>query len=281
MDYRTIVSAAQLAAHLQDQALVIFDCRHQLMDHDAGARAYAASHIPGARFAHSERDMAGPKTGSNGRHPLPDPGSFIAWLSASGVDRSKQVVAYDFAAGSSAARLWWMLRWVGHERVAVLDGGWEGWEKAGLPVTSELPAPTAARFPGEPRADAWVSVEFVRSHLDDPSVIVLDARAPERFRGITEPIDPVAGHIPGARNRMFKDNLGADGRFKSAVELRQAFSALLAGAPPSAVVHQCGSGVSACSNLLAMEIAGLSGSRLYPGSWNEWIADPGRPIARE
>ena len=281
MNYRTIISAQELSAHLTDPRLIIFDCRHELLDHDAGARAYAQSHIPAARFAHSERDLAGPKTGRNGRHPLPDPHAFIAWLGRNGVDGSKQVVAYDFAAGSASARLWWMLRWLGHEDSAVLDGGWEGWVKAGLPVTREVPHPVPAIFRGESQDDRLADVEFVHTHLDDPSVIVVDARSPERFKGITEPIDSVAGHIPGARNRPFKENLGADGRYKSASELRQAFTALLGSARPEQVVHQCGSGVSACSNLLAMEIAGLRGSRLYPGSWSEWIADPARPIARE
>jgi thiosulfate/3-mercaptopyruvate sulfurtransferase len=173
-----------------------------------------------------------------------------------------------------------MLRWVGHDRAAVLDGGWEGWEKGGFPVTTTSPAITPVIFTGEPRGTAWVDAQFVRSHLNDPSVIVLDARAPERFKGIAEPIDPVAGRIPGARNRLFKDNLDADGRFKSAHELKAAFESVLAGARAGQVVHQCGSGVSACSNLLAMEIAGLTGSKLYPGSWSEWIADPERPIAK-
>jgi thiosulfate/3-mercaptopyruvate sulfurtransferase len=202
----------------------------------------------------------------------------MAWLGRNGVDGAKQVVAYDFAAGSASARLWWMLRWVGHEHVAVLDGGWEGWVKAGFPVTAEATRVTPTTFAGQPRP-VWVDVEFVKAHLTDPSVVVLDARSAERFKGLTEPIDPVAGHIPGARNRMFKDNLDADGRFKPPEGLRHAFTALLAGARPDQVVHQCGSGVSACSNLLAMEIAGLNGSRLYPGSWSEWVADPARPIA--
>ena len=279
MDYRTIVSAAELQRSLANPALVIFDCRHELMNPDAGARAYAQSHLPGARFAHSETDLAGPKTGRNGRHPLPDPQAFMGWLGRNGVDANKQVVAYDFAAGSSAARLWWMLRWVGHERVAVLDGGWEGWVKAGLPVTAELLRITATNFAGKPRP-IWVDVGFVSSHLGDPSVVVLDARTPERFQGLSEPIDPVAGHIPGARNRLFKDNLTADGRFRPPRELKQAFLDALGMAQPEQVVHQCGSGVSACSNLLAMEIAGLRGSRLYPGSWSEWVADPSRPVAK-
>jgi thiosulfate/3-mercaptopyruvate sulfurtransferase len=278
MDYRTIISVDELHRGLNDADLVLFDCRHELMNHDAGARAYAQSHIPGARFAHSEKDLAGPKTGRNGRHPLPDPPTFMAWLGRNGVDGAKQVVAYDFAAGSASARLWWMLRWVGHERVAVLDGGWEAWVRAGFPVTAESPRVTAVAFVGQPRPVS-VDVEFVRAHLTDPSVVLLDARSAERFKGLTEPIDPVAGHIPGARNRLFKDNLRADGHFKPPEELRHAFTALLAGARPDQVVHQCGSGVSACSNLLAMEIAGLTGSRLYPGSWSEWVADPARPIA--
>jgi len=279
MDYRTIVSAQQLHRNLGDPSLVIFDCRHELLNPEAGARAYAQSHLPGARFAHSERDLAGPKNGRNGRHPLPDPEAFMAWLGRNGVDRAKQVVAYDFAAGSASARLWWMLRWVGHERSAVLDGGWEGWVRAGLPVTSEPPKIKATSFANVP-LPIWVDVGFVLSHLGDASVVVLDARANERFRGQAEPIDPVAGHIPGARNRPFKDNLAADGRFKAEEELRQAFLELLGPVKPEQVVHQCGSGVSACSNLLAMEIAGLKGSRLYPGSWSEWVADASRPVAK-
>ena len=279
MDHRTIISAQDLQASLADPDLVIFDCRHELMNPEAGARAYAQSHLPGARFAHSETELAGPKTGRNGRHPLPDPRVFMAWLGRNGVDRGSQVVAYDFAAGSAAARLWWLLRWVGHQRVAVLDGGWEAWVNAGLPLTQEAPDVRETTFAGEPRA-TWVDVKFVQSHLEDPSMVLLDARASERFKGLTEPIDPVAGHIPGARNRLFKENLGADGRFKPPEELRLAFEGLLAGATPDQVVHQCGSGVSACTNLLAMEIAGLHGSRLYPGSWSEWVSDPSRPIAR-
>ncbi len=279
MDYRTIVSARDLQATLADPDLVIFDCRHELMNPEAGARAYGQSHIPGARFAHSETDLAGAKTGHNGRHPLPDPQSFRDWLGRNGVDTAKQVVAYDFAAGSSAARLWWMLRWLGHERVAVLDGGWEGWVKGSLPITAEQPRVTATTFKGEPRP-IWVDVGFVSSRLGDPSVVVLDARTPERFQGLAEPIDPVAGHIPGARNRLFKDNLAPDGRFRPPQELRQAFMDVLGTVKPEHVVHQCGSGVSACSNLLAMEIAGLKGSRLYPGSWSEWVADPSRPVAK-
>jgi thiosulfate/3-mercaptopyruvate sulfurtransferase len=278
MDYKTLIGAADLARQIEAPDLVVFDCRHELLKPDAGERAYAQSHIPGARFAHTETDLAGPKTGRNGRHPLPDPNAFMSWLGRSGLDAAKQAVAYDYVAGASAARFWWMLRWVGHERVAVLDGGWEAWVAAGKPVTADLPRVTPTTFRGQPRA-SWVDAQFVLSHLEDPAVIVLDARTPERYRGLTEPIDPVAGRIPGARNRPYKENLGPDGRFKSPEQLRQELDAMLAGAKPEQVVHQCGSGITACSNLLAMEIAGLAGSRIYPGSWSEWIADPSRPVA--
>ena len=279
MAFRTLIQVDELRQHLGDADCVIFDCRHDLMKPDAGAQAYAQSHIPGARFAHSDKDLSGPKTGKTGRHPLPDPARFIAWLGANGVDTGKQVVAYDHAAGASATRLWWMLRWLGHDDAAVLDGGWEAWVKADAPVTADLPAVKATTFTGRPR-DVSVDVGYVLSHLNAPGMLVIDARAPERYRGETEPIDPVAGHIPGALNRLYKDNLGADGRFKSPQELRSAFQALLPGRKPEEVVHQCGSGVSACHNILAMEIAGLTGSRLYPGSWSEWCADPARPVAR-
>jgi thiosulfate/3-mercaptopyruvate sulfurtransferase len=279
MPYSTLVQVDELRQRLQDPAWVVFDCRHDLMKPDAGAQAYAQSHIPGARFAHSDKDMSGPKTGKTGRHPLPDPARFMAWLGASGVDGSKQVVAYDHAGGASATRLWWMLRWLGHHAVAVLDGGWEAWLAARAPVSADVPVVKAAVFTGQPR-DVAVDVGYIQSRLGDPSMVIVDARAPERYRGETEPIDPVAGHIPGALNRLYKDNLGADGRFKPAQELRAAFQALLQARRPEQVVHQCGSGVSACHNILAMEIAGLAGSRLYPGSWSEWCADASRPVAR-
>jgi thiosulfate/3-mercaptopyruvate sulfurtransferase len=279
MPYRLLIQVNELRPLLDDASLVVFDCRHDLMRPDAGAQAYAQAHIPGARFAHSDTDLSGPKTGKTGRHPLPEPARFMAWLGFQGVDGSKQVIAYDHAGGASATRLWWMLRWLGHDNVAVLDGGWEAWVKAGAPTTAGQPAIEATTFSGRPR-DVSVDVRYVLSHLNQPSMVIIDARAPERYRGETEPIDPVAGHIPGALNRLYKDNLGSDGRFKSAQELRAAFQALLQKQAPEQVVHQCGSGVSACHNILAMEIAGLAGSRLYPGSWSEWCADPARPVAR-
>jgi thiosulfate/3-mercaptopyruvate sulfurtransferase len=279
MSFETLISVAQLRERLNDPALVVFDCRHDLMQPDKGAQAYREGHVPGARFAHSDRDLSGAKTGKTGRHPLPDPALFMAWLGANGVDAGKQVVAYDYVGGASATRLWWMLRWLGHQSVAVLDGGWEAWTAAGAPVTAELPSVARTSFTGAPRAMS-VDVAYILAHLDDQAVTVVDARAPERYRGETEPIDPVAGHIPGALNRLYKNNLDASGRFKPAATLRAEFEALLAGRKPEQIVHQCGSGVSACHNILAMEIAGLPGSRLYPGSWSEWCADSSRPIAK-
>lgn len=280
MNYSTLISVAALAKHLDDPGLVIFDCRHELTNPGFGADAYALSHIPGAHFAHLDRDLSARPTGTNGRHPLPDPESFMRWLGHMGVSNAVQVVAYDSAGGTYAARLWWMLKhWLGHARVAVLDGGWDAWVKTGHPVTREVPVPIPAKFRGTPSREASVDVSYVLAHLGQPDMLVVDARAPDRFRGRNETIDPVGGHIPGAVNRFFRDNLDAQGFFKAPAELRAAFETLVAGHALHEVVHQCGSGVSACHNLLAMDIAGLGGSRLYPGSWSEWCADRSRPVA--
>jgi thiosulfate/3-mercaptopyruvate sulfurtransferase len=280
MPFTTLVGAEELAAHLDHPDWCIFDCRHDLADPGKGERLYRASHIPGARFAHLDRDLSGAKTGRNGRHPLPDPAAFAAWLGSQGVDTTKQVVAYDDAGGAFAARLWWLLRWVGHRSVAVLDGGWAAWLAAEQPTTDLPPVITPTRFDG--RADPTMTVDtaWLEAHLEHAGVCLVDARSPDRYRGENETIDPVAGHIPGAVNRFFKDNLRADGRFESAEPLKAAFESLAGGVPPVAMVHQCGSGITACHNLLAMEIAGLPGARLYPGSWSEWCADPRRPIAK-
>ena len=277
--HATLVSAATLAAHANDPQWIVFDCRHDLADTGAGRRAYGASHIPGARFVHLDYDLSAAKTGTNGRHPLPEPQSFCARLAALGLSNGMQVVAYDAHGGMFAARLWWMLRWVGHDTVAVLDGGLGAWQQAGHPVTAALPAPRQGHFTSTP-LPLMVDAAFVAAHLDDGAMRLIDARAPDRFRGENETLDPVGGHIPGAVNRCFKDNLAADGRFKPAAALRAEFAALLGGAAPAQVVQQCGSGVTACHNLLAMEAAGLAGSRLYAGSWSEWCADPQRPVER-
>ena len=277
MSFTTLVDGATLAAHLDDAGWRVFDCRHQLADPGAGEAAYAAGHLPGASFLHLDRDLSGPTTGGNGRHPLPDPQRLAARLAAAGVSNATQVVAYDDAGGMIAGRLWWLLRWLGHERVALLDGGIQGWQAAGRPLSRTVPQPAPAVFAAAPR-DWVVDAETVLANLDGGELCVVDARSPDRFRGENETLDRVGGHIPGARNRFFRDNLDADGCFRPAAELRREFSALLAGVAPAQVVMQCGSGVSACHNLLAMEIAGLPGARLYAGSWSEWCSDPARPV---
>ena len=277
--FTTLVSVTELAAHLDDPDWLVFDCRHDLADTAAGRRAYAHSHIPGARFAHLDDDLSGAKTGANGRHPLPDPAKFCAWLAALGMRNDRQAVAYDASGSVYAARLWWMLRWVGHMHVAVLDGGWDAWLKAGSPITAQAANVKPDAFTGAAR-DLTVDASFILSRLGKPQPGVLDARSADRFRGENETLDPVGGHIPGAINRFFRNNLAADGRFKSAAELKNEFVPLLGALSPTEIVHQCGSGVTACHNLLAMENAGLPGSKLYPGSWSEWCSDPRRPVAR-
>ena len=280
--YTSLISTDELARQLSDPALVLVDCRHNLSDVDAGQRAYGASHLPGARFMHMDRDLSGERTGSNGRHPLPEVAALSGSLSRAGIDASKQVVAYDQNNGMWASRLWWLLHWLGHDAAAVLDGGIDKWIAEGRPTTADPPSVRAARFvamtpqPVVSSADILLNLS---NHSSNPLTII-DARAPERFRGDIEPLDPVAGHIPGAINRPYGANLTPQQTFKPAELLRAEFEAQLGGAPLSSVVHQCGSGVTACHNMLAMAVAGLPGSRLYPGSWSEWVADPTRPVAR-
>ena len=280
--YTSLISTDELARQLSDPALVLVDCRHNLSDVDAGQRAYGASHLPGARFMHMDRDLSGERTGSNGRHPLPDVAALSGSLSRAGIDASKQVVAYDQNNGMWASRLWWLLHWLGHDAAAVLDGGIDKWIAEGRPITADRPSVQSARFVAMTPRPVISSADILRGLSDDSSnpLTIIDARAPERFRGDIEPLDPVAGHIPGAINRPYGANLTPQQTFKPAELLRAEFDAQLGGAPLSSVVHQCGSGVTACHNLLAMEVAGLPGSRLYPGSWSEWVADPTRPVAR-
>ncbi len=275
-----LVSVEELAAHLNDSRWRIFDCRHDLGNTEYGANAYAKAHIPGALFLHLDRDLSGPTTGRNGRHPLPDPAVFAARMAACGVGADTQVVAYDNEGGIFASRLWWMLRWLGHDKVALLDGGLPGWRRAKLPMDAELPSHPPAAF--APRVQTGlVDAAYVESHLGSPDMLLLDARAEDRFAGENETLDPVGGHIPGACNRFYFDNLDDAGcYFKPADELRAEFADLLEGHQPATVVQTCGSGVTACHNLLAMEIAGLGGSKLYAGSWSEWCSDSSRPIAK-
>lgn len=279
MSFTTLISVSDLAAHVRDPKWVICDCRHDLASYEAGRRAYAAAHLPGARFLHLDEDLSGPKTGLNGRHPLPHPITFTLRLAALGIDNNTQVIGYDAMGGVFASRLWWMLRWVGHRNVAVLDGGIDAWVKAGHPVTADLPVVKPVRFNPSPSPQLAVSASDVAANLDHRKLQLIDARSPDRFRGENETLDPVAGHIPGAANRFFKDNLAADGCFKPAAALRQEFATILGARGPADIVHQCGSGVTACHNLLAMEAAELQGSRLFPGSWSEWVSDRKRPVA--
>jgi thiosulfate/3-mercaptopyruvate sulfurtransferase len=276
MALKTLVSTADLEARLT--LWRVFDCRHDLMKPELGAQQYAQSHIPGALFASVDQDLSDLKDGTHGRHPLPDRGAFIAWLGQQGLHASDQVVCYDGGSNTYAARMWWMLRAIGHEAVAVLDGGFAKWVKEGRAVSTQIPRFAHAPYKVLRSHDAYVDADFLAENLGKLQPV--DARAAARFRGEQEPIDPVAGRIPGAKNRNCADNLGADGTLKDKETLRREFSALLGDRKPSEVVHYCGSGVSACSNLLAMEVAGLSGARLYPGSWSEWIVDPKRPRAK-
>lgn len=277
---RLLVGTEELAVHLDDPTWRIFDCRHDLRNTEYGAQAYAKGHIPGALFLHLDRDLSGPTTGRNGRHPLPEPDAFAAKMGECGVAASTRVVAYDNEGGIFAARLWWLLRWLGHDNVAVLDGGLAGWRRKKLPLEEVVPhhEPTQLAVAD---GGGLVDAGYVLAHLDAPDMLLVDARSPERFRGEDETLDPVGGHIPGAVNRFYFDNLDDDGcYFKSADELRHEYRQLLGERPAETVIQQCGSGVTACHNLLAMEIAGLAGSKLYAGSWSEWCADPARPVAQ-
>lgn len=290
-----LISAEALGHLLADSPnrVRVFDVRHDLVDHAAGRRAYDAGHIPGAIHIDHETELAAAKTGKNGRHPLPQPDVFAAHMATLGVTPDTHVVAYDASGGMYAAHLWWMLNWIGHRNVQVLDGGWQAWVAAGLTQQTETPADQSLTQPTEKAAAqpasttafgtgtmGAVDADAVLANLQKPAFTVLDARAAPRYRGEVEPMDPVAGHIPGALNRPNTGNLGEDGRFKPADTLREEYMALLNGVPAEQVVHQCGSGITATHNLLAMEVAGLSGSRLYPGSWSEWVSDPSRPVAK-
>ena len=273
-----LISATELRDLLARRPeTVLLDCSFDLADPADGERAYAEGHLPGARYAHLDRDLSAPKTGRNGRHPLRDRAAYAAWIGSVGITPTTPVVAYDRQGSMFAVRAWWVLRWLGHDEVAVLDGGLPAWQATGGALSTETPAvPPAAPYPDLPPAMPRIDAAQLQQRLRE--VLILDARAPERYRGDVEPLDAVAGHIPGAVNRFFKDNLQPDGRFKPADELKREFDALLT--DERQVVHSCGSGVTACHNLLAMEVAGFGRSRLYAGSWSEWCSDPSRPMVQ-
>lgn len=276
MPYTTLVSTDTLASHLAEWAVV--DCRFDLANENWGREQYAAGHVPGAVYASLNDDLSGPRTGTNGRHPMPSDDALVAVIDRLGIGRTTQVVAYDQDAGSYASRLWWLLRYAGHTAVAVLDGGFAKWVSEGRAVRPGQETRPRAGF--EPSFDRRLvrTVDQVDKQRQDGRTLLVDARAAERFEGRSETIDKKAGHIPGARNRFFRDNLRPDGTMLPPDELREAFTGLLEGRAPSDAIMYCGSGVTACHNLLAMEVAGLTGSPLYTGSWSEWSADPSRPI---
>jgi len=275
----TLLSTDTLAVHLDDPAWAVIDTRFDLARPDWGEAEYRAAHIPGAMYAHLDRHLSGPKTGRNGRHPLPEAGAFKAQLGRWGVQAGVQVVVYDQADGMYAARLWWMLRALGHATVAVLDGGWAKWLREGRAVRSGDESRPAALFSGPGQLGGTVTPEQAARLAEDPAARLLDARAPQRYRGEAEPIDPVAGHIPGALNYPYPRSLQPDGTFRPAAEVRAELEAVLGQTPPGSAATYCGSGVTACHVILAAEHAGLPGLQLYPGSWSEWCADPARPIA--
>jgi thiosulfate/3-mercaptopyruvate sulfurtransferase len=281
LPFEGLIAPAQLAGHLEETHWVVVDCRFRLLEPAFGWRAYCEGHIPGAVYADLNRDLSGPVlAGRTGRHPLPAVDALARTFSAWGIDGAVQVVGYDDSGGSMAARLWWLLRWLGHRAVAVLDGGWQAWLAEGLPVEARPSRRAPRRFEPQVRWELVADADLVNRIRQDPGWRLLDARAPERFRGEEEPIDRVAGHIPGARNVPYAENLGAEGRFLQPDELRQRYARLLGDVPAERCVCYCGSGVTAAHDVLAIFHAGLGEAKLYAGSWSEWIVDPSRPVAR-
>ena len=279
--YKTLIDCHTLALHTHDPQWVVVDCRFMLSNPAAGRLAYEAGHIERARYAHLNDDLSSPITAQSGRHPLPNPQRLAVKLGEWGIDDTKQVIAYDDSFGAMAARLWWLLRWLGHDTVALLDGGLPRWQREGRPMTKELPVVTPATFTPHVRNDLWVDANTVAKAVKQKDWLVLDARAEERFNGEVEKLDTVAGHIPGAVNFPFEDNLHISGRFSSEQELRDLYNGVIEDVRPEKVIQMCGSGVTACHNILAMEHAGLTGAKLYAGSWSEWIRDPTRPVAHD
>jgi thiosulfate/3-mercaptopyruvate sulfurtransferase len=278
MAFKTLISTSVLAAHIDDPAFCVVDCRYKLDDEGWGLREYGVAHIPGAAYAHLAHDLAGPRTGTNGRHPLPDPGAFARTLGRLGVTGGVEVVAYDQDNGMYASRLWWLLRWLGHDAVAVLDGGLAKWRAEQRPTVSGVEQHDARVFSGDAKDAMAVDATRLAALAGTPGWHLVDARAPERYRGDSEPIDKVGGHIPGALNHFFQWNLAEDGLFRSPEQLRERVLQSIGDVPADRVVCYCGSGVTACHNLLALEHAGLTGAKLYPGSWSEWSSDPARAV---
>ncbi|MFQ5463675.1 MAG: sulfurtransferase [Phycisphaerae bacterium] len=280
MNHTTLIDATSLAGLLDSSDVVVVDCRFSIKDPQQGPQAYRAGHIPGAVYADLNKDLSGPiMVGVTGRHPLPDMASFAETLSRWGIDGDVQVVAYDDATAAPACRLWWMLKWMGHDRVAVLNGGWSHWQRSGLPKQADVPTPKPRTFHASPRPELIISAREAAEFAENPNRLLVDSRAAARYRGEVEPIDPVAGHIPGAINGPYEDNLDESGLLRDVPSLAARFDRLFGTCQANDVAFYCGSGVSAANNLLACVHAGRGLPKLYPGSWSEWIADPKRPIA--
>jgi thiosulfate/3-mercaptopyruvate sulfurtransferase len=285
MPFTTLIDVDSLAANLRAPGWVVIDCRFELGKPSAGEAAYTTGHIPGARYAHLDRDLAAPVAPTTGRHPLPDPTLFAAKASAWGIGANSQIVVYDQGSSFFAARAWWVFRWLGHEAVAVLDGGLSAWQHANLPLDSLAPEVTTQRFIARPNNEFVIDTEQVLQSVDSGTYAsgarrLIDARGADRYAGENETIDPVGGHVPGATHVHYARNYRADGRFHDVATLQSLWQSALAGADPCNITMMCGSGVSACVNLLALEHAGFKGARLYPGSWSEWVRDAARPVAR-
>ncbi|MBI5461554.1 MAG: sulfurtransferase [Gammaproteobacteria bacterium] len=279
MSASPLVSAAELAEHLDDPDWRIIDCRFDLKQPDAGEAAYREGHIPGALYAHLDRDLSGPITPASGRHPLPDPHTLCATFSRWGIDADTQVICYDTHANAYAGRLWWLLRWLGHERLAVLDGGMKAWESSNYAFDTTVPQIAATVFRGNPRNDMLVTTHEIAAQLDSHTHCLIDVRTAERFAGEKELLDPVAGHIPGARNLPYQSNLDAGDCYLPPEALKKMYRRVLDDIAPDHCIVMCGSGVTACQSLIALELAGMSGAKLYAGSWSEWIRDSARTVA--
>ncbi len=279
MSYQTIISADDLNKNLDDKNWFVFDCRFLLKDPEGGLNKFMQGHIPRAQFTNMDQDLSSPMTQTSGRHPLPDADAFIEKLCAWGIHNDSQVVCYDDVSGAFAARMWWLLNWVGHRNIAVLDGGIKTWTAGGRPLETEIQTRSRGTFTGKADHGMWVDVDFVQQHLEQGDIRLLDARSGERFTAQDRKTDPVSGHVPGADNYPFAGNLDPQKIFLSANELQQRFDSVFAGHQPEQIINMCGSGVTACHNILATRIAGLPWTRLYVGSWSEWSKDQARPVA--
>ncbi|MDA0238123.1 MAG: sulfurtransferase [Proteobacteria bacterium] len=279
--YTTLIESDKLQSIINQPSTLVFDCRHELINSEYGIKSYKEGHLPNALFASMDDVLSQKPNGKNGRHPLPEISAFTNWLSVCGVTQHTQVIAYDDAGGAYASRLWCLLKWLGHDAVAVLNGGLQAWINQGGDLVLDTPK-LNDRKAFEPKVrDIFVDADFILQHLDDEQTLIIDARSNDRFHGQNESIDPIGGHIPGAINRFFKDNLNSTGKFLDAKDLKKIFEGIMGNVSEKTIIHQCGSGVTACHNLLAMEVAGLENSKVYPGSWSEWISDPSRPIATD